>query len=130
MTRASFDALVTRLAESPTTFSERELLQPSHWSLGEDARLREDLRFRETRWGRWMLAEDLVANDAVYRWLHTEKRGSVALDAGLKRASQVFGRRCVFCADDPRFVLRHDQVHLSASELSRQPVVEDKLGDL
>jgi hypothetical protein len=130
MTRASFDALVTRLAESPTTFSERELLQPSHWSLGEDARLREDLRFRETPWGRWMLAEDLVANDAVYRWLHTEKRGSVALDAGLKRASQVFGRRCVFCADDPRFVLRHDQVHLSASELSRQPVVEDKVGDL
>ena len=57
MTRASFDALVTRLAASPTTFSERELLEPSHWSLGEDARLREDLRFRETPWGRWMLAE-------------------------------------------------------------------------
>ncbi|PZQ12522.1 MAG: hypothetical protein DI564_12835 [Rhodanobacter denitrificans] len=130
MTRASFDALVTRLAESPTTFSERELLEPTHWSLGEDARLREDLRFRETPWGRWMLAEDLVANDAVYRWLHVEKRGSVVLDAALKRAGEVFGRRCVFCADDPRFVLRHDEVHLSASELSRQPVVEDKVGDL
>ncbi len=130
MTRASFDALVTRLAESPTTFSERELLEPSHWSLGEDARLREDLRFRETPWGRWMLAEYLVVNDPVYRWLHAEKRGSVALDAALKRASQVFGRRCVFCANDPRFVLRHDEVHLAASELSRQPVVEDKVGDL
>ena len=130
MTRASFDALVTRLAESPTTFSERELLEPSHWSLGEDARLREDLRFRETPWGRWMLAEDLVVNDAVYRWLHAERRGSVALDAALKRAGEVFGRRCVFCADDPRFVLRHNQVHLAASELSRQPVVEDKVGDL
>lgn len=130
MTRASFDVLVTRLAESPTTFSERELLEPSHWSLGEDARLREDLRFRETPWGRWMLAEDLVVNDAVYRWLHAERRSSVALDAALKRASQVFGRRCVFCADDPRFVLRHDEVHLTASELSRQPVVEDKVGDL
>jgi hypothetical protein len=130
MTRASFDALVTRLAESPTTFSERELLEPSHWSLGEDARLREDLRFRETPWGRWMLAEDLVVNDAVYRWLHAERRSSVALDAALKRAGEVFGRRCVFCADDPRFVLRHDEVHLAASELSRQPVVEDKVGDL
>lgn len=130
MTRASFDALVTRLAESPTTFSERELLEPSHWSLGEDARLREDLRFRETPWGRWMLAEDLVVNDAVYRWLHAERRGSVALDAALKRAGEVFGRRCVFCADDPRFVLRHDEVHLAASELSRQPVVEDNVGDL
>jgi hypothetical protein len=130
MTRASFDALVTRLAESPTTFSERELLEPSHWSLGEDARLREDLRFRKTPWGRWMLAEDLVVNDAVYRWLHAERRGSVALDAALKRAGEVFGRRCVFCADDPRFVLRHDEVHLAASELSRQPVVEDNVGDL
>lgn len=130
MTRASFDALVTRLAESPTTFSERELLEPSHWSLGEDARLREDLRFRETPWGRWMLAEDLVVNDAVYRRLHAERRSSVALDAALKRAGEVFGRRCVFCADDPRFVLRHDEVHLAASELSRQPVAEDKVGDL
>ncbi|WP_225781270.1 hypothetical protein [Xenophilus sp. Marseille-Q4582] len=130
MTRASFDALVTRLAKSPTTFSERELLAPSHWSLGEDARLREDMRFRETPWGRWMLAEDLVVNDAVYRWLHAERRSSVALDAALKRAGEVFGRRCVFCADDPRFVLRHDEVHLAASELSRQPVVEDNVGDL
>jgi hypothetical protein len=130
MTRASFDTLVKRLAESPTTFSERELLEPSHWSLGEDARLREDMRFRETPWGRWMLADDLVANDAVYRWLHAEQRGSVALDAALKRASEVFGRRCVLCADDPRFVLRHDEVHLAASELSRQPVIEDEVGGL
>lgn len=130
MTRASFDAVVARLAESPTTFSERELLEPSHWSLGEDARLREDLRFRETPWGRWMLTEDLVVNDAVYRWLHAERRSSVALDAALKRAGEVFGRRCVFCAEDPRFVLRHDEVHLAASELSRQPVVEDNVGDL
>ncbi|MBL8622905.1 MAG: hypothetical protein JNK64_16430 [Myxococcales bacterium] len=119
-----------RLADSPTTFSERELLEPSHWSLGEDARLREDLRFRETPWGRWMLAEDLVVNDAVYRWLHAERRSSVALARALKRAGEVFGRRCVFCADDPRLVLRHDEVHLAASELSRQPVVEDNVGDL
>lgn len=129
MIRASFDALVTRLAESPTTFRERELLEPSHWSLGEDGRLREDMRFRETPWGRWMLAEDLVANDAVYRWLHAERRGAVALESALKRAGQVFGRRCVFCAGDPRFVLRHDQVHLAASELSRLPVIEDSVGD-
>ena len=87
MTRASFDALVTRLAELPTTLSEHELLLPSHWSLGDDARLREDLRFRETPWGRWMLAEDLVANDAIYGWLHAERRNSIALDAALRRAS-------------------------------------------
>lgn len=130
MTRASFDALVTRLAGSPTSLSERELLQPTHWSLGEDARLREDLRFRETPWGRWMLAEDLVANDAIYRWLHAERRSSISLQAALARAAGLFGRRCVFCVGDPRFVLRHDQVHLAASELSRQPVIEEEVGDL
>ncbi|MGE6759404.1 hypothetical protein ACQKGO_15390 [Corallococcus interemptor] len=130
MTRASFDALATRLTESPTTLSERELLESSHWSLGEDARLREDLRFRETPWGRWMLAEDLAANDTVYRWLHAEKRGSAVLAAALKRASDLFNRRCVFCAGDPRFVLRREEVHLAASELSRQPVIEDAVGEL
>jgi hypothetical protein len=128
--RASFDPLVALLATSGVSLTERELLDSSHWSLGEDARLREDLRFRETPWGRWMLAEDLVVNDAVYRWLHAERRSSIALAAALNRAGEMFGRRCVFCSDDPRFVLRHDEIHLAASELSRQPVVEDDVGDL
>lgn len=130
MTRTSFDALITRLAQSPTTFSERELLEPSHWSLGEDARLREDLRFRETPWGRWMLSEDFLVNDAVYRWLHAERRSTVVLDDALKRAGERMGRRCVFCAGDPRFVLRRDVIALAASELSRQPVIEDSVGEL
>ncbi len=129
-TRRSFDALVTRLAESLTTVSERDLLQPSHWSLGEDARLRVDLRFRETPWGRWMLAEDLLANDSIYRWLHAERRSAMLLEVALARAAGLFGRRCVFCPDDPRFVLRPDEVHLAANELSRQPVVEEAVGDV
>ena len=130
MTRASFDALVTRLAESPATLTERDLLQSSHWSLGEDARLREDVRFRETPWGRWMLAQDLIANDAVYRWLHGERRSSMSLAAALERAADHFGRRCVFCAGDPRFVLRQNEVRFAASELSRQPVIEGDVGEL
>jgi hypothetical protein len=130
MTRPSFDALLPLLAATATTLTERELLEPSHWSLGEDARLREDLRFRQTPWGRWMLAEDLLANDAVYRWLHAERRGTVALDDALARLGAVFGRRCVLCVDDPRFVLRRDALHLAAGELSRQPVIEAGVGDL
>lgn len=129
-TRRSFDALVARLVESVTTLSERDLLQPTHWSLGEDARLREDVRFRETPWGRWMLAEDVVANDAIYRWLYAARRSSMALQAALTRAAELFGRRSVFCVADPRFVLRHDEVRLAASELSRRPVIEDEIGDL
>lgn len=128
-TRRSFDALVTRLVESLTTLSERDLLAPTHWTLGEDARLREDMRFRESPWGRWMLAQDVVANDAIYRWLHAERRSAMALETALARATALFGRSCVFCVDDPRFVLRHDEVHLAASELSRHPVIEGGVGD-
>jgi hypothetical protein len=130
MMRPSFDALTARFAMSPTTLGERELLELSHWSLGEDARLREDERFRETLWGRWMLAEDFLANDAIYRWLHAERRSSTTLKAALSRASDLFGRRSVFCPGDPRFVLRRDEIHLTASELSRQPVLEHEVGDL
>jgi hypothetical protein len=130
MTRPSFDDLLDRLAGSATSLTERDLLEPSHWARGEDARLREDVRFRETPWGRWMRAEDLVGNDAVYRWLHAERRGSVALDAALKRAGEVFGRRCVFCADDPRLILRGPEVTLPAGALSPDPVIEESVGAL
>ena len=128
--RGSFDAVAKRLAESPTTLSERDLLQSTHWALAEDARLREDLRFRETPWGRWMLAEDFVANEAIHRWLHAARRSSMPLQSALARAADVFGRRCVFCPDDARFVLRSDELKLSASELYRQPVIEDAVGEL
>jgi hypothetical protein len=124
-----FDSVIHRFAGQRVSFSEHDALA-GVWAQGEDARLREDLRFRKTPWGRWMLAEDIVVNDAVYRWLHTEQRGFIALDNALARAGDVFGRRCVFCADDPRFVLRRDEIHLVASELSRQPAVEDNVGDL
>jgi hypothetical protein len=113
MTRRSFDRLVEQLASAPITLSEGELLQVSHWSLGEDARLREDPRFRETPWGRWMLSGDLLANEVIYRWLHAERRSSIALDKALTRAAELLGRRCVFCAGDPRFVLRGVEVHLA-----------------
>ena len=76
MTRAFFHALVTRLAAAPVRGLEQLTFSERRGRLGEDARLREDLRFRETPWGRWMLAEDLVVNDAVYRWLHAERRSS------------------------------------------------------
>lgn len=128
--RRSFDPLLARLADSPTTLSERELLEATHWNLCEDARLREDVRFRETPWGRWMRAEDLIANDATYRWLHAERRSAMSVEAALQRASELFGRRCVICPDDPRFVLRHDDVCLVASELSSAPVVNAEIGDL
>ncbi|MCA9626438.1 MAG: hypothetical protein KC766_02175 [Myxococcales bacterium] len=106
------------------------MLRSSHWELGQDARLREDLRFRQTPWGRWMRAEDLLGNDALHRELHAQRRGSANLNKSLDVVGGLFGRRCVFCPGDPRFVLQGDEVRLAASELSRQPVIEDEVGDL
>ena len=128
--RRSFDALLARLAESSMTMTERELLQSTHWNLGEDARLREDVRFRETPWGRWMRVDDLIANDAIYRWLHAERRSATSVETALRRATEVFGRRCVICPDDPRLTLRDDDVWLVASELSRAPVIEGEIGEV
>ncbi len=59
---ASFDDVVARYGGADTSFTETEALRASHWEMGEDARLREDHRFRQTPWGRWMLAENLLAN--------------------------------------------------------------------
>ena len=67
--RPSFDTLLDRLGRSLTSLSESELLKATHWDLGQDARLREDTRFRQTPWQRWIRAEDLVANDALHREL-------------------------------------------------------------
>ena len=128
--RSSFDALLERLADSIVTLREDELLRSSHWELGQDARLREDLRFRQTPWGRWMRAEDLLGNDALHRELHAQHRGSANLNESLDVVGGLFGRRCVFCPGDPRFVLQGDEVRLAASELSGQPVIEDEVGDL
>ena len=64
-TRTSFDSIVEALSKSHLSADETELLRESHWKLGEDARLREDLRFRETPWGRWVAATSFVANDAA-----------------------------------------------------------------
>jgi hypothetical protein len=129
-TRHSFDSLLARLGESSTTLTERDLLLSTHWDLGEDARLREDFRFRQTKWGRWMRSEDFLANDFVYRSLQTAKRSSVPVGGALSEAAQILGRRCVFCADDPRFVLRSEEIQLATSELSEKPVIEDEVGDL
>lgn len=128
--RGSFDSVVSRLSDSMVTLREDDLLRASHWELGQDARLREDLRFRQTPWGRWMLAEDLLGNDALHRELHAQRRGSVDLSKSLDMVAGLFGRRCVLCPGDPRFVLQGDEVGLAASQLSRQPVIEDEVGEL
>lgn len=91
--RPSFGVVLARLIDSSVTLKESDLLRPSHWELGQDARLREDLRFRQTPWGRWMRAEDLLGNDALHRELHAQRRGSANLNESLDVVGGLFGRK-------------------------------------
>jgi hypothetical protein len=126
----AFDEVVARFADRETSFTEVEALKQSHWDMGEDGRLREDARFRQTPWDRWMLAQSLLANDALYadfaRGLHAE----VSLTAALAALTAVTHHTCVFCPADERFVLDHGRPRLSARELTTRPFLEDDVTDL
>jgi hypothetical protein len=128
--RRSFDGVLERLAASATTLSEAELLEHSHWQFGQDARLREDVRLRETPWGRWMRSEDLLANQALYDQLHAAGHSGISLQAGLEQAGLLLGRRCVVCLGDGRFVLEGSELRLAARELGDRPRIEGEIGEL
>ena len=129
-TRNSFDVLLERAEDSQLSFDEEELLRDTHWALGQDARLREDVRFRPTPWGRWIPARIYLANDALFTQLHREPRATPDLEQALANLERVVNRRCAFCAGDPRFVLEGSSLRLAARELSKQPLLEGEVGDL
>lgn len=129
-TRRSFDVLLEKAAASRLSFDEAALLRDTHWNLGQDARLREDVRFRPTPWGRWIVASAYLANDTLFAELHREPQLRPSLEGALAELDGVVRRPCVFCPGDPRFVLEDGLVRLSARELSAQPLVERDVGDL
>lgn len=129
-TRSSFDVLLTRLSTSRLSVEEEALLRDSHWRLGEDARLREDIRFRPTPWGRWIAAATYLANEALFAQLHGAPHTNPAIEDALVALDGLVKRRCVFCTGDPRFVLEGGTLRLSARELTNQPLIEDEVGDL
>ena len=129
-TRHSFDPLVERALSTRLSLAEAELLRDSHWHLGEDARLREDSRFRPTPWGRWLASAAYLANEALFRQLHREPFARPGLEGALADLEGVVKRHCVFCPADPRFVLEGGALRLAARELTHQPLIEDQVGDL
>ncbi len=129
-TRKSFDGLVERAEAARLSFDEVELLRDTHWRLGDDARLREDLRFRPTPWGRWIPSATYLANDALFTQLHREPQRWPSFDGFLAELDGLVKRRCVFCSGDPRFVLEGGTLRLSARELTGQPLVEHEVGSL
>ena len=129
-TRKSFDTLAERAQASRTSFDEAELLRETHWSHGQDARLREDLRFRPTPWNRWVLSDAFLANDAVCAQLHRERRASLELEPTLAALDKVVRRRSVVCPADPRLVVDDGEVRLSARELTDHPLVEQAVTEI
>lgn len=104
-----FDGIVTRFDASLLSFTEAEALKPEFWDAGEDARLREDDRFRPTPWKRWTLANRELINDALFA------RMQAAPDVGLPVADAVApsAQAQVFCPGDPRFVLSKSIIRLA-----------------
>jgi len=129
-TRRSFDALAAQALALRISVDETELLRATHWDLGQDARLREDFRFRPTPWNRWILSETFLANDAVCAQLHRERRPSLGLEPTLAALDEVVRRRCVVCPADPRLVVIAGEVRLSARELTDHPLLEPSVTEL
>jgi hypothetical protein len=122
---SSFDAVIGRFAESPTSFTENEALKTTHWDLGEDALLREDARFRLTPWGRWILASHLLANEMLYRMFREVDSSELALTTALAELQCSTARPLMICPNDPRFVLDQDHIRLASTELSNKPKLEN-----
>jgi hypothetical protein len=124
---ATFDPVVERFSAENVSFTEQEALQENFWNQGEDARLREDYRFRQTPGGRWMVAGNLYANDELRKLFSREHRSSLPFEAALAELGTVEGRNWVFCRADKRFVLHGNELRLSDQELTDSLLVEDAL---
>ncbi len=123
--KSAFDPVVKWCAAESFSFTEETALRECIWDLGEEGYLREDVRFRQTPWGRWLLSDRFLANEAVYRSFHRDCRSERAIPETLKEVAEEMGRACVFCVADPRFVVKDGMIRLAAAELSDQPRLEE-----
>ena len=122
---SSFNGLVEELLGRHVSFIEKDVLKISHWDKGEDARLREDARFRKTPWGRWILASHLLANEVLYCKFQDGLHATMPLKVLLAGVADEVDDHVVFCSGDKRFILSGDDIRLAATELSGEPLPED-----
>lgn len=121
----AFDSIVDQLSKLKTSFTEEEVFKSTFWDRGEEARLREDFRFRRTPGGRWTLADRLLANDELYHLFHNKGKYSIVLEEALAELGAPANKSWVFCRADKRFVLDNDRIRLSDSELSNKMMPEE-----
>lgn len=100
-TLPELDQAVAALANRRLALLEEEVLQPI-WSTGEEIRLHEDGRFRRTPWGRWVLSEWHLANNALETAILRGWDGSDS-EGRLRQLDLKNGGHHVFDPDDTRF---------------------------
>ncbi len=121
----AFDTVVKKLAAVNTSFTEEEILKTDFWDRGEEARLREDFRFRKTPGGRWIISEHLLANDELRKLFTQKHRSSLPFESAIAELGPSGDRNWVFCKADNRFVLEGEHLRLSEQELSNSILSED-----
>lgn len=124
---SAFDPVVEKYSQISTSFSEEEALEERLWNQGEEGRLREDFRFRQTPGGRWIVSHHLLANDELRKLFTRKHRSSLTFSAALAELGSAGGRTWVFCQADKRFVLEGENLRLSEQELTDSLLAEDAL---
>ena len=122
-----FDDLIVQLQPARLSFEEGPVLAPLR-DLGEEISLRDDVRFRQTPAGRWILATSYLANDALYHQLLQLSGGACNFDLLLSVLDQQLGKHAVFCPVDPRFALVADSLLLAEVELTDEPLIREQVG--
>ena len=125
LTFARFDDVVDAMQASPLSVEEADVLEAHLWSRGEDGFLREDRRFRQTPWGRWILSSRFLANDEVVQRLRNTSGSAATLKTLLSELALQVHCEGALCSADPRLVVSGDRVRLAATELSDDVMVGD-----
>ncbi|MCK5685807.1 hypothetical protein KAJ27_16860, partial [bacterium] len=124
---SAFDPVVKRFSKTSTSFSEKEALKENFWDIGEDARLREDFRFRQTPGGHWIISESLLANDELRKLFTQKHRSTLVFEDAMAELGSVGSRKWIFCPADKRFVFEGDNLRLSEQELTNSILSEDAM---
>ena len=107
-----FTPIFERFRSVDLSFTEADALQELFWDIGEPARLREDIRFRPTPWGRWIRSDRWIANDRLVALFADSDGAACSLDDAL--AATPARLPLVFCTGDPRFRLDGRTLSLTA----------------
>jgi hypothetical protein len=117
----AFDRIADRFLGSRTSLTESQALNADFWSRGKEARLREDQRFRQTTWGRWILADAYVANDLLYAAFDDHDWDEVELTEALDALGAPAEVQLVVCPGDPRLVYANERLRRAQKSSGRKP---------